>query len=309
MAIALGSIALLTFAGCKTISKPGEPTYSGKPVSLWLEALRVCKTEKEFVVASNAVHHIGSNAMPYLLRILRGEIPPSDEPMPPKEAEWKYFLKTTVGTDESAVRLALACRVLGSSAAPVITELKNIIGNPSETDHRAGPAGISAWDRAVGILLNMHAEGILPLLQGLREAAKTAPGRGSGAVTSLQHLITKDPAGLLPRLMSILKQPDEEMRSSAQQLIHRAFYDLSELATDKADVDRLFPVISDVMQHGSDSLRAAVLNYLYRCETNAKRASPLAVKALSDPSEPVRVAAKHALSHIDPETAAKHGVK
>src|SRR6185436_3742041 len=82
IAIALVSMSLLIFVGCRTAYIDGEPGYKGKPLSLWMENLRVCKTEEQFLVASNAIHHIGSNAVPYLLAVLRHEVRVLEKPKP-----------------------------------------------------------------------------------------------------------------------------------------------------------------------------------------------------------------------------------
>src|ERR1700722_4378595 len=72
---------------------PSEPSYQGKPLSAWLQEYRVDRMGSPD--ADEAVRHIGTNAIPALLQMLRA----SDSPLKTKCIELfdqQYFIKVKI---------------------------------------------------------------------------------------------------------------------------------------------------------------------------------------------------------------------
>src|SRR5262245_65199958 len=68
------ALAAIVVAGIATImSRPSEPVYQGKPLSTWLEELRVSWPGAGSAKATEAVKVIGTNALPYLVSALKAK--------------------------------------------------------------------------------------------------------------------------------------------------------------------------------------------------------------------------------------------
>jgi hypothetical protein len=152
---------------------PGErePEYSGKKLSEWL-------IEGPFVYdgprsgmeqeAMEAVRHIGTNALPYLLRWMRYERPPW------KDRLYALLMKfPNKGPLRAAGRPAVlasfapvAFKSLGAAAAPAVPELVRLMN-----DSKALPV---VQDNAAWVLANLGSNGLPALLSVITNQAGTA---------------------------------------------------------------------------------------------------------------------------------------
>jgi len=269
-------------------------------VSAWLDSLRLAKTTNEFLRASNAVHRIGSNAVPYLLRIVRardGELP---QPPSPPEPAYHYFLKPLCQRDELEVRVALACRVLGSAAKPVMTELSTAFATAN--------TGIGTL-RAEAALIDLGPIGFGPILDSFKHPRYVHLGKGE--IVTEMYLVTElEPAGALSELIGVVKRvplPDHDTNSFGRAILRDVLDEY--LPTDPESVASLVPTLRACLADPDPRIRPFVLLYLKRCGQNAEAVVPNLLPLLLDPVEGTRTAATNALLAISPEAAAKAGVR
>ena len=128
-----------------------EPEYGGKKLSEWLDqyqryySLGRYPDTPKLIEASDAVRHIGTNAIPWLLRCIRYEQPPWKRKLSVAYAKWRprrlinnsiegWLLD--VKRDQQADVAAFGFGILGSDATTSVSELNQILekskwGRPS----------------------------------------------------------------------------------------------------------------------------------------------------------------------------------
>jgi hypothetical protein len=129
--ILLASVASITLASF-IWPREREPEYDGISLSTWLDRTRGRRYDDEF---TQAVNHMGTNALPVLLRSVDYQMPP-----------WKIWLRRKIAPrlpavvmgscpvqwliDEKALRRAdaatVAFGILGSRATPALDDLRRI---------------------------------------------------------------------------------------------------------------------------------------------------------------------------------------
>ena len=113
---------------------PGEPSYGGRRLSMWVEDVTLPPYEEP--AASNAVHairQIGTNALPFLMRQLQTKNSPLR--MLGFWLKNKRFVNFLSTRSAAQVRFdaALALRALGPAAEPTIPELTRLLHLPAST--------------------------------------------------------------------------------------------------------------------------------------------------------------------------------
>ena len=149
------SVLSLVLIGSCCSPQHSMDSYRGRALALWLDDLRSAETQEDYARASNAVHRIGRNAVPFLLQLSQS----TNEPTIQKARPVQFLLKTPLGTDESRLRAALACRAIGSAAEPVIRKLTSELTNNATTSTE-----IEQQIRAVEVLVNIGPGAFSPLL-------------------------------------------------------------------------------------------------------------------------------------------------
>lgn len=260
----VGFVLLVSF----TAIAAQEPAYQGTPLSVWMERIRQARTEQQSTQASNAIHHIGTNAVPFLLQRVRLNNRRQDP----------------VWTE--SLRIALACKVLGSRAEPIITELTNRLWSTDEQE-----ASIAAYT-----LLNTGALALWPLMKfySAPEAFYTRfsppwPFPFSGA--DIDVMLQDNPREMLPIMIQIYEGGSPKVRLNAEEFLRRAL--------SKAELS--FPVLKPSLQSPEPFIRSQILGYLRRRGTNATAALPEVKKLLTDPDPTVRSEATNALAAIEPQ--------
>jgi hypothetical protein len=147
----------MLLAGCAVVAIlvaalwPGErePEYKGKKLSEWLMQYRELSDHRhsddpEPRQASDAVRHIGTNALPFLLAWLHQERSSWDvrltvavEKLP---LQIQNRILPRIGRSETRCEIAvIGFEILGSKASPAVPELKRLAAdtNANETARRA----------------------------------------------------------------------------------------------------------------------------------------------------------------------------
>ena len=97
--------------------QPGEPVYEGRPLGYWLEAYNYVVVDRPGrEQADEAVRHVGTNAIPTLLRLLRA----NDSDLKYKINEWAskqrvIKVKRIYARDENSEAF-IGFRILGPEA-------------------------------------------------------------------------------------------------------------------------------------------------------------------------------------------------
>ena len=233
LAVVLGGLLwLLFFRG-----EP-EPVYQGKRLTKWLEVYTGPITtdhEKQLKEADDAVRHIGTNAIPTLLRMLRAR----DSALTLKLvalAQKQHLVKIHyVQRLLSNVQAQMAFLALGAEAKDAVPALVTIYEDNISPDSRI--CTIVAL-RNIG----PDAKAAVPLL--LRVATDTnTPDQNArtvrrSAIYALGH-IHSEPQSVLPALIKALNDPDTRIRGQAAG-------SFAEFGPDaKATVPILFKLLED----------------------------------------------------------------
>ncbi|HUR47834.1 MAG TPA: HEAT repeat domain-containing protein [Candidatus Saccharimonadales bacterium] len=126
------------------VSSSAEPSYKGHRLSYWLEA-NTYKAGVSRHEAQEALRHIGTNALPFLLRDLAAQ--PGRWEMRVTGLKRMIGLGTEDKSRARAAHAALAFETLGERAAPSIADLNAMLYSPTNLDRyfpAAALAGIGA---------------------------------------------------------------------------------------------------------------------------------------------------------------------
>ena len=123
---ALGTCAVTMMAVC-VLAYDREPRYKGKSLSEWLRVYAAAPDNVRRDVAADAIRHMGTNALPFLLEAVRHGVPgwmrqvsPVIGRLPkPIQSKWAHMMAARNRASEAAVGLA----ILGPVAVPIIPEL------------------------------------------------------------------------------------------------------------------------------------------------------------------------------------------
>jgi HEAT repeat protein len=218
--IALGCVMLAVFAILFSFRNT-EPTYEDHTLSYWLMEYGPGKGSARHEKAREAISHIGTNALPYLLKWIRreGDSPAGsalksffrkmpDAITPGPMAQWASGQKS----NERANSAANAFPLLGKEARLAIPSLTQMMSN---TNHPGIPEG------TLRALFFMGEDGIPPLLAIL--ANTNAPNR-----SSILALLRGDFEGLVkhtslatPVLVQCLADSDPAVRGQAEDVFDR----------------------------------------------------------------------------------------
>ncbi len=206
----LGAILLIAVVGVATWlvlpSRDNEPVYKGKPLSVWLKGYdletKTFPESPEEQQADEAVQHIGTNAIPTLLRMLRKKDPPADVKIIMSLVKRSYDI---LAASRNNNRAADAFRNLGPSASNAVPALIEIYGqNISE---------MSKWSTSdASGYIGPAAEKAIPSL--LIGAAGTNNFVRASAINALGRIHGR-PELLVPFLIKCLSDSQPDIQESA----------------------------------------------------------------------------------------------
>lgn len=283
--LVLGAILWLAFQ-----RENREPSYQGKPLSVWLKDFDAAQGSAEYAAAQSAIQHFGTNVVPRLIYYLRRKDPPF-------YARWinlKAKLHLLRGEVDYAVfwhrRAAHACGALGPAAEaafPALTEAMNDRGAASDVGN-----GLSRMmPRSVPVLTNVLATG--SVVARCRAA--------DNLVTAFSHPEVEGMARTA--LISALHDSDPGVRMAAASAFQ--FWN--------TNLNSVVPELARVLSDPDPSVRGNAATSLANFGSAAKAAVPEFLKLLQDTnpyvSGTVADRAAKMLSKIDPEAAVRAGVK
>jgi HEAT repeat protein len=284
-----------------------EPVYQGKKLSDWLEGCDKSHwVGTEWRESTEAVQHIGTNAIPTLLSKLRQK----DSAVVMKLRSWatrQQFVRIRIRYVSAAAqnhKAAVGFEALGPAAKTAVPELIKIFEENISDDSEGETANSLGW-------IGPEANPAIPaLLRGLTNA--TYYVRWQTVRALLQIHAEENPQAVLafaknnvepdlvvPALAKSLSDPSALVRRTA--LNGLAGYRFESKPALPALVSCLNDVSSDVQEQAADIL--ACLG------TDANPATPALVRLLNSPNDEVRLHARKALQQIDPKAAARADVK
>jgi HEAT repeat protein len=198
----------------------------------------------------------------------------------------KEFERETADTNESDFAAAWAIGKIGPSAkaaVPVFTEGLTNNSLPYRMTCQAA-------------LINLHAASITPILEQLKDTTNMTQWHYAKTI-ALSCGTNASPA--VPLFISALNCTNQRIQSAA----------LSSLGFIRERADISIPAIVPFLASKNDYSRHSALRTLRMFGKAAKPAVPELITCLSDPNILVRKTATNALREIDPEAAAKAGIK
>ena len=230
--------------------------------------------------AEKALQHIGTNAIPYLLRWVEAEKPHWTDRFRQKATSVLQPLGITIQPRDrlGPMPLGLAFGSLGRQADGAIPALSHII--QTSTSQEVATA-------AAGSLALLGDKGLLPLLAGITN--RMTPRRS--ACIQAASLLGSNVVPIMPYLIESLKAPDPEVA----QATARTFRFLSEFP------DLVVAALAGALSHQDASVRCSAARALSELGRSAQPAEGALRAALSDPDPYVQQWAKSALITVAPE--------
>lgn len=268
VASVLGVVAVLLVKDVRF----GEPHYKGVALGVWLRGYDPW-TGGAWMRADEAVHAMGTNALPHLLARLQ---------LPPTPAR-KFHLGSPFAHENEQFRALRACEALGPLALPLLPVLTNYFIGRSD-------------GMAASALRKIGPEGIHVLIQGLsheKESVRLA------AVNEFERVPASFGALAVPALLPFLKHKDESVRATTARGLS-AFPDQAHVS-----VPALLPLLDD----RSEWARRDVIYALGHMGTNAEPAVPKLIELYrKDKSADVRFLARAYLWEINSSALKNAGI-
>jgi hypothetical protein len=229
---------------------PGEkePEYQGKTLSEWLyTGWNSPEASPRQAEAADAVRHIGTNALPYLLRAVAYETPPSRKGIyrlmrRVPRAVWDAF-----GWDE-AIRMGsyrassamFGFRVLGDKASPAVPSLSQLMRGTNRTFSL----------NAMAALMWMGNAGLPTLVEAVTNKTSPTPLR-TAALSEIGYMRARhtNAASTLPVLFECLREDDPEVVGAAAVA----------LGNFKTEAARVVPALIASMQNSDSHVRREVV--------------------------------------------------
>jgi hypothetical protein len=279
---------------------PKEPEYNGKKLSEWLRAYElpvnpVASFEQwraKWRAADEAVQHIGTNALPWLVRWIAYE--------PPK---WKERIEGLVSKvpastipswyywDDALTKDAEhAFEVLGTNAAAAVPQLIQIVKQPRRELKQ---------ELAMTALSHVGKDGFPALLAALKDKD---PHTKSTAAVCIYKMFGRG-VDVSPAIPELLLLDREIEKSNPAAYPHYCFVPLFD-----DEPAFLIAALSNCLGHVDARVRVEAVIVLARLGDKARPVVPALTKALNDPAIAVQEAAIVALQKIAPEVL-MNGVK
>ena len=240
-----------------------EPSYNGHTLTYWLEENWYGGPE-----VVDALQHIGTNALPFLINGIKHP----EDPLPgPHSPEWD--------TNRTVPPIFLTVRgfkALGSQALPLVPELTRLGRDPSRL----------IAESALNALVLMGTNGFPPIFAALRDPTHPYRERVAGLLGEANFL-GPDAEPAVVALISALKDPVTGANAA------RSLGDFN-----KVRPDLVVPALADSLKSTDVDTRIFSAESLIWFGQSAASALPNLTNALSDPDPDVRSYATNAIQSI-----------
>ena len=263
--VMLGALAAV---GLALVPRQREPSANGRTLSEWLRLDAGTVDARQFVEVTNAVHRIGADAIPVLLRKTRA-----------RYTDWQERFNTPMGRlfvsehwlnaeHYEPKEALLGFSILGAKAAPAIPELSRMLPDPILGD-RAGLA-----------LAAIGPEAIPALQQALTNQNFTVR---EIALNSLSQM-REGAAAAVPEILAWLQSSDQSLAEAALVSI-----------PNKLPEEEMLRLLTEYARHGTWRENTGILLALRRYPTNVVVAAPLVLPFLTNADAAVRAMATNIL--------------
>ncbi len=286
--VLLGVIAVAAFMAFRL----REPVYQGKQLSKWLIDFDLGRGTPGYGNAEDAVRAMGTDCLPTLMSELRAK----DSPLfyqlitLARRQHWVKVSYTQLGTRWA--RAVSGFQALGQRAEPAIPALMQMLDLEDNGRYQS-----HNWDVA-GALIAVGpsaAKAVSQLLTNWNTSIQY------WAMDILTGFHTEDVREAIPELMRCIKTAKE------LSVRNQAALCLEQIARGNPDI--LVPIYIARLEDSNRYPRLNAASSLGKLGGCAIASVPALVSALNDPSARVRLEAGSALKLVDPEAAAKAGVK
>ena len=239
IALSLGGLFVISMA--LLVSFRPEPEYQGRPLSAWLAQLNYSHSPQD-TVASNAIHQMGTEILPYLGPMLRARDSSLKSRLMAALSKQRLIKIPFVSADTQQQRASRACRVLGAAAVEYLPQLTAMLESTNHVTAWCGSAAIldvKARSNCVPELtkaltngwaqLRWHAASVLGSLEGkahaaipqLNRALKDSDAQVRKNALYALYRINPGSSEFLQGALQHLKDPDDQVRGHAAQLLAR----------------------------------------------------------------------------------------
>jgi hypothetical protein len=279
VALAVLLLLIAVFAGW-LLTRPHEPEYQGRRLSEWLDDYNRAGKWEKTEPASEAIRAMGTNCLPILLTHIKHN-PSGLATMLAQVASKQLLLKLPFyGMDRCRSASIVALHALGPQATPLCPELLALTKEPK-----------TSWFATMSLLaIGTNA---IPYLEAACENTNRA---GADAVLMIAMMKTMPPP--------YFSWGWNKAPGNGKPVINLGY------AVSSEDVGE----IAKMLEHPSPAVRRASADALRSYNGSVytevlKSAVPLLIKTCRDTNDSVRISADITLKTIDPEAAAKAGIK
>jgi HEAT repeat protein len=232
LVLALAAIGVVLYA-----SRTNEPSYQGRALNQWLSDIENANDDRAAESAKNAVRHIGTNAIPYLLGMMRAEDSKLKETFNALVSKAHIYRFRIAEASDKQVRALNGFYVLGPQATPAIPELTVLLNKPKIVRFATAaliyisPNGVEAATtglRSTNPLVRREIAGVLGTAGIVRFTTNATPAR--------MAILRAQAEFAVPALIRLLNDSDELTRARAGTSL--GFWDRSRKL--------LFPLLSAI---------------------------------------------------------------
>lgn len=266
-----------------------EPQYHGRTLSEWLDAYQHGRfsgpSSAESREAAEAVRHIGTNALPFLVKWISCETPAWGSKLyaaffklAPSSRQNPFVRSVLTKIEKDQVGQVLSgFDILGAQAGPAVPDLARLMVNTR-----------SPW--VIIALSHVGKDGLPVLISGLSDPRQTDRWRVVSAIGAIRNLPPNDQTAV-PVLVKHLSDPNPAVATAAAQ----------SLGSLTLQPELAVPALIKVFKDPKSQLRVASALALGKFGEQARPAVPALLEAQTDPDHVVRAVAINTLRDIAPE--------
>ena len=282
-----GAVVAVTWFTAWLVLRDRGPIYEGKHLSEWLKAASTSENDSlKIQAADNAVRGLGTNALPYLAKMA--------------DSSWTSRRVEALG----------GMMALGRRAKPMIPLLVRLLGEPELASKYQSVSAAAA-----SVLAQIGVDGIAPLTNALAHADSRlkvwiiiALGRYADleSRTNLWRWVDVTDEELPAAQDSIVPVLLDQLKDTNSSVVRLTAYSLGNI---HRHPEKVVPELIRLLRKPLPDGPQGTLEVLGRYGKDASAAVPDILKELEAKDRHTAEAATNALKRIDPEMAAKMGIR